>query len=209
MADTRDHTGHSIPEGHMRYLLLAAGVFAATAALAGSRDDLIEAMGKCVSIADDKARLSCYDALAGQVKEALGTPPTALPGNRSPSEAEQKSWFGFNLSSLFGSSPEQQTTPQQFGSDKLADTRAQEETQAKTVDSISAGVTDYALTPFGKFIVFLDNGQVWRQEAGDADHANFHRNPKDNTVTIERGLLGSYNMKLNDSERLYKVTRVK
>jgi hypothetical protein len=191
------------------FILAAAGVVAATAALAGSRDDVVEAMGKCLSIADDKARLSCYDALAGQVREALGTPPAALPNNRPPTEGEQKSWFGFNLSSLFGSSPEQQSTPQQFGSDKLADTRTQEETEAKTVDSISAGVTDYALTPFGKFIVFLDNGQVWRQEEGDADHATFHRNPKDNTVTIERGFLGSYNLKLNDSNRIYKVTRVK
>lgn len=189
--------------------IAAAFVFAASGALAGARDDVIAAMGKCATLTDDKARLACYDALSPQVKEALGSPPNSLPGNRAPTEDEQKSWFGFNLDSLFGSSPEQQTTPQQFGSDKLATVHAQEQSAAQTVDSISAGVTDYAFTPFGKFIVFLDNGQVWRQEEGDADRAFFRKVPKDNTVTIGRGLLGSYNLKINDSEKIYKVTRVK
>jgi len=189
--------------------LSAAVVLLASAALAGPRDDVIAAMGKCATISDDKSRLACYDALAPRVKEAQGTPPAALPGNRAPTEEEQKSWFGFNLGSLFASSPEQQSTPQQFGSDKLPETHAQEEAAAETVDSISAGVTDYAFTPFGKFIVFLDNGQVWRQEEGDSDRAYFHKAAKDNTVTIKRGLLGSYNLTINDSNRLFKVTRVK
>jgi hypothetical protein len=188
--------------------LIAALVIFASAALAGPRDDVIAAMGQCAAISDDKARLACYDALAPQAKQALGTPPASLPGNRAPTEEEQKSWFGFNLGSLFGTSPQQQTAPQQFGSDKLPEAQTQERT-ALTVDSISAGVTDYAFTPFGKFIVFLDNGQVRRQEEGDSDRAFFHKAAKDNTVTIERGVLGSYNLRINDSNKLFKVTRVK
>ena len=62
---------------------------------------------------------------------------------------------------------------------------------------------------FGKFILFLDNGQVWQQIEGDADRANFHKDPKDNKVTIERGLIGSYNLMVNDSTRTYKVERIK
>jgi hypothetical protein len=73
----------------------------------------------------------------------------------------------------------------------------------------NAGVTEYAYTPFGKFIVFLDNGQVWRQAEGDADHAIFHKIAKDNRVTISRGALGSYNLKVNDSDKIFKVDRAK
>jgi hypothetical protein len=174
-----------------------------------SSQDVLEALGKCASVADDHARLACYDALSPRVKDALAAPPAVLPGNRAPSVEEQKSWFGFNLSGLFGASPEQQTTPQQFGSDRLPETHAKEDAAAQAVDSITAGVTDYAYTPFGKFIVFLDNGQVWRQLEGDADHALFRKAAKDNKVTINRGLIGSYNLMINDSDKVFKVTRVK
>jgi hypothetical protein len=57
--------------------------------------------------------------------------------------------------------------------------------------------------------VFLDNGQVWRQMQGDADRAHFRPKAKDNKVIISRGSLGSYNITINDSPKLYKVTRVK
>jgi hypothetical protein len=194
---------------NMRILSFAAVlVISSSSALAGPRDDVIAAMGKCTTISDDRARLACYDGLTPWLEEALGTPSDALQGNRAPTEDEQKSWFGFNLGSLSGASPKQQTTLQKFGSDKLPETQAQADA-AETIDSISAGISDYAFTPFGRFIVFLDNGQVWRQEEGDSDRAYFYKSPKDNTVTIGRGAFGSYNLKINDSNKIYKVTRVK
>jgi len=190
-------------------LVLAAIAGALPARAAPPVQDILEAMGRCAAIADDHARLACYDGVSPRVKDALATPPAALPGNRPPSTEEQRSWFGFDLGSLFGASPAQQTTPQQFGSDKLPEIHAKEDTAAATVDSITAGVTDVAYTPFGKFIVFLDNGQVWRQIEGDSDHATFRKPAKVNKVTINRGFIGSYNLMINDSERVFKVTRVK
>ncbi len=183
---------------------------------AGTRDDVLEAMGKCAALTDDKARLSCYDAVAPRLRDALNTPPAAL--DHTPTEDEQKSWFGFNIGDIFGSStaPAKQTTPQQFGADKIpappppavsatastATTAAPAEPQE--IDSITAGVTEYSFNPFGKFIVFLDNGQVWKET--DSDPAHFRSG---DSVTIERGLLGSYNLHINDSSKVFKVTRVK
>ena len=189
---------------------MAAILFIGAApALAADRDQVLEALGKCAAVADDKARLACYDALSPHVKEVLATPPAALPAGRPPNKEEQQSWFGFDLAGLFNSSPSQQTTPQQFGSDQLPETHAKEDVAAAEVDSISAGVTDFAYTPFGKFIVFLDNGQVWRQQEGDADHAQFSKHAKDNKVTISRGFMGSYNLQISDSDKVFKVFRMK
>jgi hypothetical protein len=194
----------------------AAALFFAVPALAADQHEVLEGLGKCAALTDDKARLACYDALAPQVKDALSAPPAAVASTQPsapPTEEQQKSWFGFDVGGLFGTAPAQQTTPQQFGSDKLPapppPPPGTTPAQPPPIDSIAASVTDYAVNPFGKFIVFLDNGQVWRQEQGDSDRAQFRKNPKDNKVAISRGFLGSYNLTLNDSDKVYKVTRVK
>jgi hypothetical protein len=178
-------------------------------AAASPRDDVLDGLQKCATVAEDKARLACYDALVHPAQQALARPPEPQEASHPPTKEEQKSWFGFDLSGLFNSSPSQQATPQQFGAENLPATKQKVEEAKEEVDSISAGVTEYAYTPLGKFIVFLDNGQVWRQIQGDADRAQFHKSPTDNKVTISRGWIGSYNLTLNDGNKAFKVERVK
>jgi hypothetical protein len=180
-----------------------------TAALAGPRDDVLEALGKCAVIAADKDRLACYDALTPRIKDVLATPPATLA--HEPTKEEQQSWFGFDLGGLFnGDGSPKQTTPEQFGSERIAPAPAQpgEPPKAEEVESISAGVTEYSFTLGGSFIVFLDNGQIWRQVEGDTDQAHFHKVATDNKVTISRGAFG-YNLLINDSVHIYEVRRVK
>jgi hypothetical protein len=190
---------------------VAAALFAMQAgqALAASRDDVLEQLGKCAQISDDKERLACYDAMSPHVKDALATPPAAL--DHEPTKDEQKSWFGFDIGSLFASgTAAPQTTPQQFGQESTPAAKTDErKVEAEEVNEITVGVTDYSYTPFGKFIVFLENGQVWRQQEGDSDRAHFSGAPKDNKVTITRGAFGSYNMQVNDAHHQFKVVRVK
>ncbi|HEX3666868.1 MAG TPA: hypothetical protein VHU23_16710 [Rhizomicrobium sp.] len=194
-----------------RVVAFAVAVASATcpAMAAPVAQDLLESLGHCAGITDDHARLACYDSLAPHVKEALAAPPASLPGNRHPTAEEERSWFGFDFGGLFESAPSRQTTPQQFGDDRVVAAQAKEDAAAPTVDSITAGVTDIAYTGFDKFIVFLDNGQVWRQIEGDADHAVFRKPANVNKVTISRGMISSYNLSINDSARSYKVTRLK
>jgi hypothetical protein len=75
------------------------------------------------------------------------------------------------------------------------------------LDSLRARVTAYSFTPFGKFVVVLDNGQIWQQSEGDADRA--HLTGATNTIEISRGAFGSYAAVLNDGHHQFKVTRVK
>ncbi len=187
---------------------IAAGAFLfVSPALADSRDEVLRAMERCAGISDKDQRLACYDQLDPQVKSALATPPKTL--DAPPTAEEQKSWFGFDFGNLFGSAPAQQSTPEKFGSESLPAPPPVpgEPPPPGPIDSISAKVTDYAFTPFGKFIVFLDNGQVWRQLQGDADRATFPKG--DVVVTVSRGVLGSYNLQIGDSAKAFKVKRVK
>lgn len=188
-----------------------AAIFACQFETAGAspRDDVLSGLQKCAGIPDDKSRLACYDALVRPAQAALARPPEPQETSHPPTKEEQKAWFGFDLSGLFNSSPSQQTTPQQFGQENTVATREKVEEAKQEVDRITASVTDYAFTPFGKFIVFLDNGQVWRQLEGDADRAFFRKKASDNKVTVARGFIGSYNLSINDSSHVYKVERVK
>ncbi len=72
---------------------------------------------------------------------------------------------------------------------------------------IIARVNRYVLDQRGKFTVYLDNGQIWRQiESGD-NSAQFRSNGM-NLVTISPGFWGSYNLRLNRESAIYKVKRV-
>jgi hypothetical protein len=170
-------------------------------ALSASPREVLELLAKCAEIKDSTGRLACYDQLAPQMRETLAA--SKKLGERT---AEDKvSIFGFDVGGIFGSS-EGPTTPEEFGKNQMPPTEAEE---AQVLESISAGVTEYARTPFGKFIVFLDNGQVWRQLDSDTGVIHFSHDATENKVVISRGILDSYNLKLDDHNQIYKVKRLK
>ena len=211
--------------------LLAVAILAAGPTFAGPKEDVLREFDRCAGIADDIARLACFDALIPGARAASGEPAAvatgpvrmaspyaapAVPGTLPSAEPFEpvapgpgpESAYGSNAGSSFGSAPPPQITPQQFGADQMPREEARTEAP-REINSISARVKAVAFTPFGHFVVTLDNGQIWQQLQGDADRAHFRKNPKDNRVRISRGLLGSYNLTLNDSDKVFKVTRVK
>jgi hypothetical protein len=182
-------------------------VFASTAILACSvltssaaePEATFQELQKCSGIQDPAPRLACYDALMPRVRAALAAGPGEL------TQSDQTTLFGLNLD-IFGSS--QARTPEQFGANDLpARPDASVQGSARPIESITANVTEFATTPSGKFIVFLDNGQVWRQQQADTGNARFKS--KDNKVVISYGMLGSYTLQLNGSNKVFKVNRVK
>jgi hypothetical protein len=187
-------------------------LFSASVAVAGPRDDALNAVAKCALLKDDHARLACYDTAASRIKDALAAPPEP---QAAATEEQQKSWFG--LSNLFGGGGRPpQTSAQQFGNEALPPPPPPAPVPGQpappppptVIDSITAGVTDYAFNPVGRFTVFLDNGQIWNQVPGDSNVARFKKSGP-NSVTISRGLFGSYNLRVSGYPAIFKVTRLK
>jgi hypothetical protein len=194
------------------------------AAQAGPRDDLVAGMAKCAGIADNAARLACFDALTPTLKAAQfegpsvaapvtapsGAPPAAAAG-APPPVADNRPWY--SVDRILGVSPRDQTRPEQFGGENLAPpppapgTPEAANQPPPPLDSITVGVTEYSFNPYKKFIVILDNGQIWQQLPSDDGIAHFMKGAK-NSVVIERGMLESYSLILNDSAT-YKVRRLK
>ena len=71
-------------------------------------------------------------------------------------------------------------------------------------DKISAHVKSIKKNPYGLAKITLDNGQVWKQ----LDGGNIRLKTGDE-VTINRGALGSFNLRKAGYNRLFKVKRIK
>ncbi|MBS0472221.1 MAG: hypothetical protein JSR60_14205 [Proteobacteria bacterium] len=199
-----------------RVAALCAIVLTPVLASAGPRDELVDGMAKCAAVTDNAERLACYDALSPTLKAAEAAPPAPVaaapaPPAAPPPVADNRPWY--DIDRLVGVPPSEQRTPDQFGSENLkappppAGSAEAANVPPPALDSITVGVTEYSFTPFGKFIVILENGQIWQQLQSDGGEARFKRSGK-NTVTITRALFGSYSLSLN-GDKTFKVQRLK
>lgn len=198
-----------------RVAAVAALVLLPATAQADARQDLIDGMNKCAAVIDNMARLACYDALNPAVKAAEAAPPPPPPPvapAQPPAQTADNTrpWYD-----IFGVAPNRQTTAEQFGAENLAPPapppgqpeQPPQPAAPVALDHITANVTDYSYNAYGKFVIFLDNGQIWRQLSADSGKARF-RSSGGNTVVIERGVIGGYNLILNDGAT-FKVKREK
>jgi hypothetical protein len=198
----------------MKARLLAALLpifLSAAGAAPAAAQTLSEQLQRCFKVYGVMARLACYDEIArgvtGNAATSRPAPPApAMPANPATAAApapaprlnQAQPGFGYN-----GSAPSRQTTQEAFGSENI-----QRPTPAGSVDSITAAVTDYKFTPQGRFIVTLANGQVWQQIEGDVARPLLNRRHT-RSVTISRGLLGSYNLSFSDQSGRFKVERTR
>jgi hypothetical protein len=184
----------------------------ATGAAPAAAQTLPEQLQKCFRVYGVMDRLACYDevarGVAGNAATSRPMPPApAMPANPATAAAapapaprldQTQPGFGYN-----GNAPSRQTTQEAFGGENI-----QRPAPAGPVDSITAAVTDYKFTPQGRFIVTLANRQVWQQIEGDVAHPLLNHNHT-RSVTISRGLLGSYNLSFSDQTGRFKVERTR
>ena len=171
---------------------LAAGVTVAMVDVARGQDarDALAAFVKCSEIADPAKRLECFDAATARGKAALAAPPPQVA--QPPKEKSLLEWFGF-------SRPTPVTKPEDFG----------KPAPEPELTQISENVLEFAKTPRGKAIFILENGQVWRQIDGDSTDVYAPPPGAKLRVTIEVGMLGSYNLLIDGRKGLIKVNRLK
>ena len=76
------------------------------------------------------------------------------------------------------------------------------------VPQLTAGVREFWKTGRGLAVFVLDNGQTWRQLEADATQILDPAPGTSFKVTIERGLLNSYNLTIDGRNGLIRVRRV-
>ena len=156
-----------------------------------TRDALVE-IAKCADITDSAERLKCFDAAVPRARSALAAPP-----EKPKDEGGILQWFGFPRPDKpvvkaedFGKPPAPPEEP-------------------KEITEITSTVLEFAKNPLGKAVFVLDNGQVWRQLAADNSTILEPSSGVKMKVTIEKGILGSYNLTIDGRNGLIKVSRLK
>jgi hypothetical protein len=67
-------------------------------------------------------------------------------------------------------------------------------------------MASYSFDRQGLFTATLANGQVWRQTSGDM--ANWTKPAAGYRVTLSRGMLRTFNLRVEGDPHLYKVRRI-
>lgn len=184
---------------------IVAGSAVIAPAWADTREEVLAAMQRCSVMQDDRTWLECTYGAQQLMRAKLGLapapdyqqrlvppapsarmplasapPPPALPAAAPPVHAAVASTppahrRGSFMQILGGTAPPVAVSP--------------------------LAAVDYDSR--GSFTVTLQNGQVWRQvNGGDLPKARFHVGEK---VTIQPGVLGTYNLKTDGNSHPYKV----
>jgi hypothetical protein len=144
------------------------------------RPETFQAVLDCRGVADNAARLACYDAAASKMVQAESKGEIVVIDRAQARQAHREA-FGLPLPSL----------------DFVTRALAPEE-----VDQVQDVVRAARADPSGRWTMTLEGGAVWRMIDGElprAPHAG-------STVRIRRGSLGSFLMNV-DNQHAVKVHR--
>jgi hypothetical protein len=169
----------------IRQIALAAAGLAALAGTANAqprqerqqqRPELFEALVRCRAVAEDAARLQCFDGAAAALEQAAARREVVVVDRAQVRESRRR-LFGLALPSLpiFGG----------------GDDDAQEEEEVNRVEGVVASASQNGN---GQWIVRLQDGALWVQ----IDNRPLALRPRPGQpVVIERGALGSFMMRVN------------
>jgi len=148
-----------------------------------------DSLESCARISDDARRLACYDGLAGRVMQ--GTAAAAAPSPAPETTPEIATVLApapaAAAAAPVAAAPVAVERVAEFG---LSEQARKEREPEKWVESVTARVTNVGQTASDRYVITLDNGQVWVQSE---TNTRAILAPGD-TVTIKRAALGSFKL---------------
>lgn len=164
---------------------LAAPLVASEAAAqpkAEGRAALVQQLSNCRKVADDAARLTCYDSATAALEQAEAKGDIVVV-DREQARTVRRQAFGFSLPSL---------SMFERGEEKEA------------VDNVSGKIASARQDGTGKWVLRLEDGAVWQQV--DVQEMSLYPKPGQ-SVTIRKATLGSFLASV-EGRRAIRVRRV-
>ncbi len=148
-----------------------------------AQSPLVQALETCRLHSDDGAKLRCYEAAAGAMTSAAAEGTIVIVDQQDLSQA-RRSLFGFSLPKL-----------PFFRGDRSAE---------DAPDELTANITSARALGYGKWQVKLEDGALWET----TEASSMISDPRSgNEVTIKRGALGGYMMRIA-GQRALRAKRV-
>lgn len=164
-----------------------------------TRDEVMAGASRCDGIADNRVWLDCFYGSAQPMRALLNLPPANPAQVRlvPPPGAEPRRLpvVGSAQRSQEGARQQQQQSGG-FWSDVLGDTKA----EARNV-----AMSKYDFDRSGRLTVTLANGQVWQQMESDIARAKWNKAANSYRVSVSRGVMGTYDLKVRGEGTTYKV----
>jgi hypothetical protein len=161
-------------------------------------DPSADAVRNCGAIADNFARLACFDNLARSAP-AASAPAAAAPAAAASAPVAAAAAVGVAAA------------PAGFADEALKKSTAERAAAASAAPTdLTAKVTAMHEISYKRFRVSLDNGHVWQQE--ETQPLTMPEVQVGDTVHLEKGSLGGYRMAMvRNGKDLYwtRVTRLK
>ena len=146
---------------------------------------LVGALEACRTIADPTQRLACYDKEAAALVAAAQTGEVAVV-DKAEARRARKSLFGFAMPNL-----------PFFSGDKSAD---------EVSDTLESTITRASGLGYGKFRITIAEGNaVWETTES---YSTMHEPKSGDKISIKRGTLGSYVLRIGSNNRGVKGKRV-
>ena len=146
----------------------------------------------CRSITSDKERLACFDREVARLDAAM-EPAAIEPKDATPASIQSKP----SVQASAASKPKAPLAPEQtFGlsSDRIVKLEARQEGAPRVeLKNLTAQVASVSHNSAGRWVVTLNNGQVWRQAETRSD---FEVAPGA-SVKISTGAMGSFFLQTN------------
>jgi hypothetical protein len=163
-----------------------------TPAVAGPREDVMDASDRCAAVTDDRQWLDCYYGAAQAMRAHLGlspAPPGQLalvppPGKAPPPRAQ-------------AAQPASQPAQEGFFGRLVAHDELNREPQ----------MVAYSFDKAHRFTVTLSDGTTWRQSLNDTHRAVWQKPPASYRVSVSRGHGGIGILDANDGFQ-YEVQQV-
>lgn len=157
---------------------VSAGLLSSAAAQAQSRaaerPALLNSLTECRRISDHAARLSCFDQAAAAIDEAESRRDLVVV-DRNQLSKTRRTLFGLTLPNL-----------SIFGDDSP---------DAEGVQRIESTIQKVAQSPYGKWLLTLEDGATWEQ----TDSRNLPITPKvGHNIKIRKAAMGSYLANVKD-----------
>lgn len=166
------------------FVAIAAG--AASAQTPTGNPAVLDQVYACSSIAEETARLACYDGAVGRLREAQSS-GNLVAVDRQQAETVEREAFGFSLPSL----------PRIFGNRGNSVAAPEIAEMALEIDRVSRRGD-------GSATFYMTNGQVWSL-VGDENPRNVRPGGQ---VTVRRATLGSFLMSVEAGGPALRVRRV-